>query len=263
MKTKYKKPDWAHTQITRYDRNGMVEDICRLHGCGHPNKEWLNSPENKDKNGEIRDSGIHGCCGCCREGVPYTPTKPIEIYKAGDKNWYKKGIRILMLIHRQKDGGTNRKDRGSVRRVSRNEKEFDKYYEELVKQKGLSQLPLRIYCSVNARDYKRAIRMYKIQQVEIEGQGEEAQTRFYIQSENQFFSCLAKPPCAKTKWFMIDLDTHDPDEVEKTLNKLTPHTQILDMRTTPNGFHIITEPFNPALAEGLDIKKDAMLLLDW
>jgi len=50
-------PKWAVKQIVRYDRDALVEDICK-HGVGHPNRKWLK------KFGEDGD-GIHGCCGCC------------------------------------------------------------------------------------------------------------------------------------------------------------------------------------------------------
>ena len=63
--TEYRMPSWAKKQVTRWDRNGMVEDLCAEHGTGHPNKEWMESPENKCCDGTYRDSGVHGCCGCC------------------------------------------------------------------------------------------------------------------------------------------------------------------------------------------------------
>lgn len=56
---KYPKPDWASHQIIRGDRRKMIEDICKTHGVGHPNKQWMQEhPE---------ENGIHGCCGCCHE----------------------------------------------------------------------------------------------------------------------------------------------------------------------------------------------------
>lgn len=54
----YEKPEWAIQQLMRL--SGLVEDVCK-HGCGHPNKEWL------EKHGQVRSFGwsIHGCDGCC------------------------------------------------------------------------------------------------------------------------------------------------------------------------------------------------------
>jgi len=262
-KTKFEKPHWAHTQLTRWDRGGMVEDICCLHGVGHPNKEWMNSPANKNKDGSYKDTGVHGCCGCCRDGVPYTSPPPEQMFKAGDKDWYKKGVRILMMIHRQKDGGSNRTDRGSTRFVSRNPKEFNEFHTLLVKEKGLSKAPLRIYSSANARNIPKAIRLFKMQQIELEGQSLENQTAFYTQAKSQFLSCLAKPQCADSKLFLVDVDKNEGQDLNSTIEQLQTETQILDVRETPNGYHVIVEPFNPALTPELDIKKDAMILLDW
>ena len=62
VKAKYKKPKWAVKQIIRWDRNNLVEDICK-HGVGHPNIIWLKEfdPDNS------KMEGIHGCDGCCNE----------------------------------------------------------------------------------------------------------------------------------------------------------------------------------------------------
>lgn len=56
---RFPKPEWADRQLIRFDRNCMVEDLCKEHGCGHPNKTWLESEFNNYK-----DPGIHGCCSC-------------------------------------------------------------------------------------------------------------------------------------------------------------------------------------------------------
>lgn len=65
-KQNFPKPSWAKGQLIRYDRGGMVEDLCQKHGVGHPNRAWLASDENREKDGSLKDPGIHGCCGCCR-----------------------------------------------------------------------------------------------------------------------------------------------------------------------------------------------------
>lgn len=57
---KYPKAKWAVEQIIRDDKGNLVEDVCE-HGCGHPNRTWL---ELHDPDGK-KAMGIHGCCGCC------------------------------------------------------------------------------------------------------------------------------------------------------------------------------------------------------
>lgn len=59
---KYPLPSWASHQIIRV--GGLVEDICKDHHVGHPNKTWL---EENDPTGE-HGYGIHGCCSCCCKG---------------------------------------------------------------------------------------------------------------------------------------------------------------------------------------------------
>lgn len=58
---------WARMQLIRPDRNNMVEDVYEDHFIGHPNKTWMQSKYNKNKDGSYKDHGIHGCCGCCKD----------------------------------------------------------------------------------------------------------------------------------------------------------------------------------------------------
>lgn len=183
-------------------------------------------------------------------------------YKDFEKEWYKKGVRILMLIHRKKDGGPSQTDRRSIRYVSRNPKEFDKFYWILFKEKRLSRAPLRIYSSVNARNVLRAIRLFKMQQIVGESQSIEDQIAFYTKSSTQFLSCLSKPQCAERKFFLVDVDDKDGQDLNESLDSLKKFTEIIDVRKTPNGSHVIVKPFNYALTPDLEIKKDAMILLD-
>lgn len=42
----------------------LTERVCK-HGCGHPDPDSLAWLEEHDPEGGW---GVHGCCGCCREG---------------------------------------------------------------------------------------------------------------------------------------------------------------------------------------------------
>lgn len=57
----YPMPAWAKYQLTRWDKDGLVEDVC-AHGVGHPNTAWLKAHKHLNKDGYL---GIHGCDGCC------------------------------------------------------------------------------------------------------------------------------------------------------------------------------------------------------
>lgn len=71
----YPKPDWASHQIVR--ASGLVEDVCKEHGVGHPNIAYLKL---HDSDGEL-GLGIHGCCGCCMSGGQEQLKEMIEIYR--------------------------------------------------------------------------------------------------------------------------------------------------------------------------------------
>jgi len=58
----YPPAPWAVDQVIRFDREMMVEDICK-HGCGHPNKIWMEKHPDS--------SSVHGCCGCCMTNEEY------------------------------------------------------------------------------------------------------------------------------------------------------------------------------------------------
>jgi len=179
------------------------------------------------------------------------------------ENTLKSGIRILMRMHRKKDGGTD-KDRTSTRYVSCNAAEYDKYVAEAKRDMQCGE---RLYSSINARDIYKAIRLYKMQQIEADYVPHDQVCDFYLQTRNQFLSCLAKPLCAKTKYFLIDIDEDDYSN-GVTMEGVVQELQdkgiiIIDTYDTPNGEHVITEPYNPSFTPHLEIKNDAMRLVHW
>ncbi len=65
LSDRFPMPSWAVKRAVR-SRGGrlVVEDICE-HGIGHPNREWLLSLSEEERDGE----GIHGCDKCCWKGL--------------------------------------------------------------------------------------------------------------------------------------------------------------------------------------------------
>jgi len=64
-KSKYEQPKWAVQQLQR--ASGLIEDVCNC-GVGHPNSQWM---AKHDPDGD-RGMGVHGCCGCCHSGKPFS-----------------------------------------------------------------------------------------------------------------------------------------------------------------------------------------------
>lgn len=180
-----------------------------------------------------------------------------------DKKWYMKGYRILMLIHRQKDGGENNGDHKSIRRISTGSEDYNRCFDELHEILISSPLPYRIYSSVNARNFEKACRNFRMKQIDLENHSEKEQLKFYLGADKVFKSCMAQPACKETNNFLVDLDIDSRFTLNEVIDYLATHTKVLDVRQTKSGHHLITKPFNPSLVPELEIKKDAMILVDW
>jgi hypothetical protein len=179
------------------------------------------------------------------------------------------GIRMLMLCQRNKEGrDTNKTDRASTRKISKNKEEFYEILSEFKKLKEESSEPLRIYSCVNRRDLDKAIREFKREQLDADYYDKDSRNQFYFDIRNRWISCLMQPNCRTETFFLIDIDnvqgeTTDISLVERHLERLK--VEVVAKYLTKNGVHIITKPFNPNQfhSEFGEIKKDALLLLDF
>ena len=146
------------------------------------------------------------------------------------------------------------------------------YNEQLVQSfleiKNNTQDLLRIYSCLNKRDIKKAIRGFKFKQLEADYYDEDSKNNFYLDIKNRWTSAIMKPASRAETRFLIDIDDIIGDKsdisfVDQYLEDIK--VKVLLKYPTKNGWHIITEPFNPALWNGNfgEIKKDALLLLDY
>lgn len=181
------------------------------------------------------------------------------------------GIRMLMVCQRNKEGRpTNKTDRASRRKISKNSKEFFEILEEFknIKEESMEKyrIPMRIYSCVNKRDIKKAIRNFKQEQLDADYYDEESKYGFYFDIKNRWLSSLMKQNCRTETQFLIDVDKPELYSIFKVINHLEEiGVEIIVSYETKNGYHIITKPFNPNLfnSEFGEIKKDALLLLDY
>ncbi len=180
---------------------------------------------------------------------------------------YTDGVRTLMLTHRGKDGGkSDRPDRFAIKRISTDKEDFAVKLVELCHMKFQEkEKPLRIYSSLNARSMKKHIREFKRRQLDADYYDIQSRYKFYRDVKNQWFSSMMKPNSKNGSLFLIDIDSTEEYaqfQVDWNERMITQGT-ILDRFPTKNGWHVITEPFNPTLMSEYDIKKDGLLLLDW
>lgn len=176
------------------------------------------------------------------------------------------GVRVMFLIHRNKEGGETNNTK--VRKViTRDSEEFRLELIKLIDEKERSELPYRIYSSVNARDIEKAIRQFKFEQLEADYYDDESRHGFYYDSKNRFVGALMTPSSRMKdqSYFIFDVDDEEGrDVMGDALSALgNCGANIVIQYKTKNGWHIVTEPFNPNTfsCPGVEIKKDGLLLL--
>jgi hypothetical protein len=181
--------------------------------------------------------------------------------KNNPKDLFKDDIRVLMLIDRSIGNSNKGSKRWINKIITSNVKEFDEAASALMAlQFCLNNPYIRLYSSINSRKIFSAIKLFKHRLID-----EEYLASLYLKLNETFVSCLMKPECRESNYFLLDCDSHDRTDVQKFL---IGNLQILvkAIYPTPHGWHYIVEPFNPALAEGcttFEVKKDALMLLNW
>lgn len=175
------------------------------------------------------------------------------------------GFRVLFLIQRNKEGGLT--NNTHVKKVIVNgEKEYIDALYSLLLEKDNSDVPLRIYASVNERNFDKAIRQFKFEQLEADYYATDHRNSFYLDTRNRFVGCLMNPSAAMDKKFILDIDSQD--EMTVALHDIAHadlNDNIIVQYKTKNGWHIVMKPFNPAKLPNLltKINKDGLLLLNY
>lgn len=176
------------------------------------------------------------------------------------------GVRVLFLIHRNKEGGEHSNTK-LIKAVSRSEEDIvDTIYELLIEKDKRSELTLRIYMSVNARNMQKAVRQFKQNMLDNDYNKFEEHDNFYFDIWNRWISSLMKPASRDETFFLIDCD--DENETQTALKELAgleKDDMIIKQYKTKNGMHIITKPYNPNLTPFCNTKmsKDGLLLINF
>ena len=181
------------------------------------------------------------------------------------------GMRMLLLMERKKDGGGNKEERRVFETyVTFNTDSFKEKLRNLLYLKQLSTNNLRIYSCLNARNMKKVIRT--IEEGLLESHYTDDLNREMIHKK----TCggqrhyIMQTNNAVSKLFLLDIDDiENQDELGKALQIIQSNgiNELLRYRTK-NGWHIVTEPFNPALWSNAggdpdQVKKDPLLLLSY
>lgn len=180
---------------------------------------------------------------------------------------YTTGTRVILLLHRKKDGFDGAyPQRDSRKRISFNRNDYVNILCEFLDLQSKSEHELRIYASCNPRNIDKAIRQFKTLQLDNDYADEATRVDFYRDIHNRFTSALMQPQSKITGNFIIDVDTKD-DTVMNAVDKLVADLE-LEVHTkyaTKNGWHLVVEPFNPTLWDipETSVKKDPLILLKY
>lgn len=176
------------------------------------------------------------------------------------------GYRTLFLIQRHKEGGETNNSK-LKKYITRNSEEYLKALTKLVDEQMSTDATLRIYASVNERDFNKAIRQFKYEQLYADYYDQIQKENFYLDIKNRFIGCLMQPAQRATSLFLFDVDNVEGRDVcGETLHALGTEVDIIKLYPTKNGWHIITKPFNHTkikLPDSCEMKKDALLLLSY
>jgi len=176
---------------------------------------------------------------------------------------FKLGVHVLMLI----DRGVQNSNKGSKRWINKiittSEAEWDEAAAKLIElQNYLANPDIRLYASLNCRNMSKAIKHFQHKQLDLI---DDNRDNFYRRINDSFCSSLMQPENRMVSFFLLDCDTTDPMGITGWMVK-NRDLKVYFYYPTPNGWHYITEPFNPVRLDGIpdvEIKKDALMLINW
>lgn len=177
------------------------------------------------------------------------------------------GTRMMLLLHRKKDGGHNQEEHRTFESyVTKNSEDFRYKLFNMLLIKASCTVPLRLYLSACERDVKKTIRTIEYELLDLHYADVERREATHMKILRAPRHFIMKPENAKEKLFMIDVDDKEGRDM---IGEVLTHMADLDVQElmrykTKGGWHIVVKPFNPALWQHeSEIKKDPMLLLDW
>lgn len=143
--------------------------------------------------------------------------------------------------------------------------------ENYISEEG-NTLTFRIYFTPNARDSMSAFFHYQERinnLMENIYQGHEESKSKIQRMDKIWKSTLEKDTNKDDTNFLIDFDKKDREILKETKKELSEMTDIIMCMPTPNGYHILTKPFDPNefndtdLTEYCDLKKDGLMFLTY
>ena len=164
---------------------------------------------------------------------------------------------VYQAVRRNKENQGN-KDREQYWEVAYPDSDHDGVIASMKRRVSHKPGVWRIYRSVNQRDIVKA----KLDLLDILTKSLVYEDKRRV--ETIWRTVLMQPKNKAERLFLLDIDSTTPDIVAIHKAIGGPEKQ-KDLVFTPNGYHMITEPFNPTAMvpfEYVEIKKDAFLFIE-
>lgn len=156
-----------------------------------------------------------------------------------------------------------------IRKIVDDIDDVERKIEELDHAAERFESDFRLYVSANARNTMDAfftLREKSDDWLKMKLNGNKGVNKKFKRIDSEFKSVLQKHCCRDDTNFIFDLDDCQKEEADKLEGKLKQHASVKLRQKTPNGFHIVTEPFNFNELEtevGYELKKDGMIFLSY
>jgi len=131
------------------------------------------------------------------------------------------------------------------------------------------ELDFRLYITANARDIEKCFYLFQKQLIDMQhniATGHEETREKIKRLDKEWESTLQTDGNKDDNYFIIDIDKDTDEQYEETQSILQDATTIHTALKTPNGFHIITDPFNYPETDGInegeiELKTDGLMFL--
>ncbi len=178
---------------------------------------------------------------------------------------------ILIALARSKDNEDIRAtDQPTIRKVVEDRDELERKIEELSHATKRFEHKYRLYGTVNARNTRDALFNFQHEMtnwLRKADMGDVDVRKNFKRIDHEWKSKLHQESCRDDKYFLFDLDDADEIDLYNMTQELErqDHAQILAQQESPNGWHVITTPFNynelDVSTVDYELKKDAMVFL--
>ncbi|MDS0258658.1 hypothetical protein NDI56_04430 [Haloarcula sp. S1CR25-12] len=157
-------------------------------------------------------------------------------------------VYLLVAIARRKENPeTSHRDPPTIREIVEGPADLRRKVDQLDHAVSRFKERYRLYLSVNARDTLGAtfeLRRRMDDWLEMRLHGNDEVAAKFRRVDSEFKSVLQSDRCSDESYFIFDLDDASAADADRLRERLAAETTVELVRETPNGYHLVTAPFD-------------------